>query len=78
MNDISAAIGVVQLAKLDAMNLKRAEMTNTYNEAFSKVNSIKIPNVKAYMSKPACHNYVIQVADRDGLNNFLKEKSVRC
>ena len=28
------------------------------------------------MSKPACHNYVIKVEDRDGLNDHLKQRNI--
>ena len=32
MNDIPAAIGLVQLKKLDQMNQKRKEITEKYNQ----------------------------------------------
>ena len=76
MNDITAAIGLVQLAKLDKMNCKRAKFTKFYNEAFAGNPKLGLPVKKRYMTKPACHNYVIKVEDRDGLNAALKEKGV--
>jgi perosamine synthetase len=75
-NDITAAIGLVQLAKLDIMNKKRYEISQRYTKAFSSVKHIEVPKIKDYMSKPACHNYVIKIDNRDGLNNCLKQKGI--
>jgi len=76
MNDITAAIGLVQLGKLEAMNRRRAEITQIYNKAFAPHKKIGLPAVKSYMTRPACHNYVIKVDDRDGLNAHLKQKGI--
>jgi aminotransferase len=37
MNDISSAIGVAQLKKVDAFISKRKEITNIYNEEFKNL-----------------------------------------
>lgn len=76
MNDITAAIGLVQLKKLDFMNKRRLEISRKYSEAFSSCKYIKTPKIKDYMTKPACHNYVIKVDNRDGLNDYLKQKGI--
>lgn len=76
MNDLTAAIGLVQLGKLDAMNKKRTEISKSYTAAFSSNKKIGLPAVKNYMTRPACHNYVIKVEDRDGLNAYLKQKGI--
>ena len=76
MNDINAAIGLVQLAKLEAGNRRRAEITAAYNKAFSGNPRIGVPAPREYMTRPACHNYVIKVQERDALNAFLKERGV--
>ncbi|MBU2575134.1 MAG: DegT/DnrJ/EryC1/StrS family aminotransferase [Elusimicrobia bacterium] len=76
MNDITAAIGLVQLEKLDGMNRRRAEISKMYTDAFSSRKKIGLPVVKDYMTRPACHNYVIKTEDRDGLNACLKQKGI--
>lgn len=76
MNDITAALGLVQLAKLDKMNKRRYEISQRYSEAFSTIKGVETPVIREYMSKPACHNYVIKVEDRDGLNDYLKQKNI--
>jgi perosamine synthetase len=76
MNDITASIGIIQLSKLDKMNKRRYEISRQYSKAFSSLRRIEVPAIKDYMTRPACHNYVIKIDDRDGLNDFLKEKDI--
>ncbi len=76
MNDISAAIGLVQLSKLDKMNDSRREISLRYSEMFSSLQELEVPIIKDFMTKPACHNYVIKLNERDKLNDFLKGKGI--
>jgi perosamine synthetase len=76
MNDVPAAIGLVQLRKLDALNHRRREISRKYTEAFSAFGWIEVPVVKDYMTKSACHNYVIKLEKRDELNDYLKGRGV--
>ncbi|MGA9364072.1 MAG: DegT/DnrJ/EryC1/StrS family aminotransferase [Bacteroidota bacterium] len=76
MNDIPAAIGLVQLRKLHVMNSRRREISQKYTEAFSQLGWIEVPVIKDYMTKPACHNYVIKVEKRDELNDYLKGRGI--
>lgn len=76
MNDITAAIGLVQLAKLDMMNKKRYEISQRYTDAFLSLNGIEVPTIKDYMTTPACHNYVIKLNERDRMNDFLKMRGI--
>jgi len=75
MHDIAAAIGLVQLSKLDFLNEKRRRIIDLYNAGFSDIDWIKTPVVKGYALN-AGHNYVIKLEDRDGLNSFLQEKGI--
>lgn len=76
MCDILAAIGLVQLKRLDKMNARRREITQRYNEAFKDVDWITIPVQKDYADS-SNHNYVIKVEkDRDKLMMYLKEKGI--
>lgn len=45
MSHIQAAIGLVQLRKLNSLNRKRIEIALKYNEFFSKFESVRIPQV---------------------------------
>ena len=75
MNDIAAAIGLAQLAKLEAANARRREIVALYNKAFAAVDWIETPIVKPYC-KSAYHNYVIQTPYRDELHLYLREKGI--
>lgn len=77
MNDIIAAIGLVQLAKLEAANERRREIVKKYNKAFSDIDWLEIPIEKEY-AKSAHHNYVIKVLNRkrDKLITYLAENDI--
>lgn len=75
MNDIAAALGIVQLSKLDAMNDARRKVAAQYNEAFVGIGWIETPTVTQY-AKTAQHNYVIKVDNRDKLHDHLKSKGI--
>ncbi len=75
LNDIPAAIGLIQLKKLDKMNDKRRELSFRYNKLLKGIGGIETPVVKEY-AKCAHHNYVIKTEKRDGLNAYLQEKGI--
>jgi len=76
MNDITASIGLVQLPKLDTMNRKRFEISRLYSKTLASFKNIQLPVIKDYMTRPACHNYVIKLKERDRLNEYLKERGI--
>lgn len=75
MHDITAAIGLVQLKKLDKMNKRREEIVKRYNFGLKDIPWLKTPVVKDY-AKPSYHNYVIKTPYRDQLNEYLKTKGI--
>ena len=77
MNDIAAAIGLVQLKKLVDSNKRRKDITEYYNRGLKKIPWIKVPVVKAY-AKSSYHNYVIKVDAkvRDKLSGYLSKKGI--
>ena len=75
LNDIPAAIGLVQLKKLDSMNNKRRRLSFRYNDLLKDVDSIETPVVKRYAAS-AHHNYVIKTGKRDELNTYLQQKGI--
>lgn len=75
MNDISAAIGRVQLQKLDDANARRREIAALYNVLLADTDHIMRP-IDNLWSTSAAHNYVIQSPFRDELHVHLKERKV--
>ena len=60
MTDISAAIGLAQLNKIDNFNEKRIENANYLNEGLKNVDGVITPYC-AYASKHVYHQYTIRV-----------------
>ena len=75
MNDLSAAIGLVQLGKLESANAQRREIASQYNQAFSGLNWIDMPTIKPY-ARTSQHAYIPRVRDRDGLINHLLRREI--
>ena len=77
MNDLSAAIGIVQLRKLEKHNARRRAIAAIYDAAFKELDWVKTPVMRAYASS-AQHKYVIRVPeqDRDDLYMHLKSRGV--
>lgn len=75
MNDIAAAIGLVQLEKLEAANGRRRQISAIYDSRLAGVGDIELLSHREYQSS-AAHNYVIKTGRRDALNDFLREKGV--
>ena len=75
ITDIQAALGTSQL-KVARKNVEiRRELVLNYNEAFKDIEAIKTPFEAADVYH-AYHLYIIQVDDRLGLYNFLRENKI--
>ncbi len=78
MSDIQAAIGLVQLEKLDNhLNAGRDQVARRYNEAFRKLDWASIP-VERPGVKRVYWNYVLRVENgkRDEIGEYLKSKGI--
>lgn len=82
MTDLQAAIGVVQLRKLDAMVLERTEQARRYDQLFRDMEEIEPPYVPAN-STHAYSSYLIRVRancplHRDELLSLLAAQGISC
>ena len=75
MNDITAAIGLAQLEKIDWMNDIRRKWSDYYRKQLAGVGDIECPIKKDYMF-PACHNFVIKTSKRDELREYLQDRNI--
>jgi len=78
LHDVSAAIGLVQLRKLDENNRKRARLAARYNEAFQALDWLETPTVRDY-AEPSWHLYVVKLPNersRDELIRTLKQHNI--
>jgi len=74
LSDMQAALGVSQLERAEEGVRKRNEIALKYNEAF-KESKITTPFVHEDTFH-AYHLYVIQIEDRKGLYNHLRENNI--
>lgn len=77
MTDIAAAIGIVQLKKLEKFNEKRIENAKYLTEHIDKIKGIKAPYV-ADNVKHVFHQYTVRVekSKRDELIEFLTSRGI--
>jgi len=75
MNDLNAALGLVQLGKLEASNAARREVASQYRKALADLDWLELPKEKAY-ARSSHHMFVVRAADRDRLIEYLAERDI--
>ncbi len=78
LNTVNAAIGRVQLRRLDEWNERRRACANVYDKLLSDVSEIDLPPSGSSDVKPVYHLYVIRTSQRDKLKVWLEQKGVQC
>jgi perosamine synthetase len=74
LNDIAAAIGIVQLGKLERMNQRRREIVRMYTEVLH--NSVETPPEDSEEFRSAWHIYCIKSKHRDDLAMHLQQQGI--
>ena len=74
-NDINAAIGLVQLERLPQTNARRREIAAMYDEGLGDLDWLQLPTVRPDVVS-ARHNYVVRLAERDKLADWLREHGI--
>jgi dTDP-4-amino-4,6-dideoxygalactose transaminase len=74
-NEIQAAVGRLQLKRLEGFNESRRQVARRYNEGLGGT-PVMTPRVEDW-AEPVFHLYVIQTSERDSLATYLKEKGVQ-
>ena len=75
MNDLNAAIGLVQLGKLESANAQRREIFLHYKRAFDALDWLQTPTEQADV-RSAMHAYVARTPQRDGLIDHLAQRGI--
>lgn len=75
LDSIQAAVLNVKLKYIDQWNANRRKHAARYTELLQELNDVVFPYTPAYNTH-TYHQYTLQVPDRTGLQNFLKEKGV--
>ena len=72
MTDIQAALGVVQMKRLDEINEKRSKIASRYLEAFSSLSGIDLPASPEYDHVHSWHLFVVKITSMDR-RRFMEE-----
>ena len=70
MNDLAAAIGLIQLKRLSQLNMTRSKIVNDYNEQFQNLNWLELPVEKPYV-KSSWHLYQVKLPDETVRDRFV-------
>jgi len=74
LTDIQAALGISQLSRADQGINRRIEIAKAYEKAFSGKSYIK--GQSGVVEGHAYHLYVIEIPDRGGLIEYLREQNI--
>jgi len=75
MNDLAAAMGLVQLGKLEQANTERRRLLERYRQAFTDIEGVELLAHRDYATS-ACYNAVIKVEERDELYSYLHQHGI--
>jgi len=76
MAEIPAAIGRVQLKRLEGFIERRKEIGNKYASAFSEIPQVEPQKVESW-ADPVYYIYVIRIKNREKLAHYLKKKGIQ-
>lgn len=79
LDEMSAALGRIQLARLQEMQNKRAQVAAWYNQRLEKISEIETQNIQNTTSKPSWFVYVIKFppdVNRDAIVKALAEEGI--
>ncbi len=76
LNTVNAAIGRVQLRKLDLWNQTRRGMANLYRQELEGASGVELPPAETLKERPVYHLFVIRTQHRDKLASYLENNNV--
>ena len=76
MNDVAAAIGLVQLQRLPAFIRRRREIASAYDSAFAMIPWIRLPPARDDESVPYFYWIQTPAGVRDSLAEYLREREI--
>lgn len=76
LNTINAAIGLVQLKRLDAWNGRRRAIARMYDPRLQGLPGIALPPGEDADKRPVYHCYAVLTEGREGLSRHLAERGI--
>jgi dTDP-4-amino-4,6-dideoxygalactose transaminase len=80
LDEIRAALGLVQLARLEELNACRRELTRLYRQQLQELPQLALPFCRQELSASACHLFPVVLApgvDRLKFMHFLKDRGIQ-
>ena len=78
LNTVNAAIGLVQLKRLDAWNEARRRIARIYYKRLSGIDGLILPPGEDGRVKPVYHLFTIRTPYRDALKEWLLSQGIEC
>lgn len=80
MTDIAAAMGIIQLKKLDSFIVKRILLADRYTSLLRKYPDLILPDYDRNGMCPVFYRYIVKIPGRDVemVRNIMKEKGIFC
>lgn len=79
LNTVNAAIGRIQLRRLDAWNERRRQVAKEYCRLLSDIEEVTLPPVgDESVVRPVFHCFVIRTNRRDELKSWLESNGIGC
>ena len=79
LDEMSAALGLAQLGRIEELLAKRAQVAAWYNQRLDEIANIHKPHIAETTTRPSWWGYVIRCGEgvnRNELMGFLKERGV--
>ena len=76
LSDINAAIGLVQLRKVESSNDRRREIVRMYRDGLADLDQVEMPPEDDDVYRSSWHICEIKARDRDALSVFLKDREI--
>lgn len=81
LDELSCALGIAQLERIEYILEKRAGVAAEYNQLLAEVEEVKVLTIDKKTTRMSWFVYVIQLAqnvDRNGVMNYLNENGISC
>jgi dTDP-4-amino-4,6-dideoxygalactose transaminase len=78
LNTVNAAVGRIQLKRLDAWIEKRRKIADVYHRLLGGIKDLTLPPKGSTDVQPVYHLYVIRTKQRDQLKQHLETSGVSC
>jgi dTDP-4-amino-4,6-dideoxygalactose transaminase len=75
---VNAAVGRVQLQRLEEWNNKRRNVARLYNKLLVDIEGLDLPPAETNQVTPVYHLYVVRTDYRDELKTFLEASGIQC